>query len=78
MGLAVNAGIDAEAGTVDLKMQGTRIIVDGVERGRPRIRVGRDAVAIDLLCRAAPTLAPKVAVAFEKRLLASERSRSRH
>ena len=54
-----------------------RIIVDGVERGRPRIRVGRDAVAIDLLCRAAPTLAPKVAVAFEKRLLASEQ-RTRH
>ena len=29
VGLAVNAGIDAEAGTVDLKMQGTRVIVDG-------------------------------------------------
>ena len=57
--------------------QAARIIVDGVERGRPRIRVGRDAVTIDLLCRAAPTLATKVAVAFERQLVRSEEKLAR-
>ena len=45
-----------------------RIIVDGVERGRPRIRVGRDAVAVDLLTRAAPATATRLAVALERKL----------
>ncbi|MFC7343673.1 SDR family NAD(P)-dependent oxidoreductase [Saccharopolyspora griseoalba] len=45
-----------------------RIIADGVERGRPRIRVGRDAVAVDLLTRAAPALATRLAVSLERKL----------
>lgn len=57
--------------------QAARIIVGGVERGRPRIRVGRDAVAIDLLCRTAPTLATRAAVAFERQLLAGEKRAAR-
>lgn len=52
-----------------------RIIVDGVERGRMRIRVGRDAVAIDLLTRLAPTAANKVAVMLERRLVAAQNPR---
>jgi NAD(P)-dependent dehydrogenase (short-subunit alcohol dehydrogenase family) len=47
------------------------IIVDGVERGRPRIRVGNDAVLIDLLVRLAPSAAPRLAVLFDR--LASSR-----
>jgi NAD(P)-dependent dehydrogenase (short-subunit alcohol dehydrogenase family) len=49
-----------------------RIIVDGVEKGRPRIRVGSDAVFIDRLVRLAPARANRVAVAFERRLRRSE------
>lgn len=44
------------------------IVVDGVERGRPRILVGRDAVALDLVTRAAPALAVRLGVAAERRL----------
>jgi NAD(P)-dependent dehydrogenase (short-subunit alcohol dehydrogenase family) len=46
--------------------QAATIIVDGVERDRPRIRVGKDAVVIDLLVRAAPSLAPRLAVLFDR------------
>ncbi|MGN6251542.1 MAG: SDR family NAD(P)-dependent oxidoreductase [Marmoricola sp.] len=49
-----------------------RIIVDNVERGRPRIRVGKDAVAVDRLTRLAPASAVRLAVAMERRLLAAE------
>jgi NAD(P)-dependent dehydrogenase (short-subunit alcohol dehydrogenase family) len=49
-----------------------RIIVDGVEKGRPRIRVGSDAVFIDRLVRLAPARANRVAVAFERRLQRGE------
>lgn len=52
--------------------EAARIIVDGVERGRPRIRVGRDAVALDRLTRLAPATATRFAVAMERRMLASE------
>jgi NAD(P)-dependent dehydrogenase (short-subunit alcohol dehydrogenase family) len=45
-----------------------RTIVDGVERGKPRIRVGKDAVVIDLLSRLAPATAARVAVAFERKV----------
>lgn len=43
-----------------------KIIVDGVEHDRPRIRVGNDAVVIDLLVRAAPSLAPRLAVLLDR------------
>ncbi len=49
-----------------------RIIVDGVEKGRARIRVGNDAIAVDRLVRLAPATATKVAVLLERRLLRSE------
>lgn len=49
-----------------------RIIVDGVEKGRARIRVGNDAIAVDRLVRLAPATATKVAVLLERRLLKSE------
>ena len=52
--------------------QAARIIVDGVEAGSPRIRVGNDAKIIDLIVRLLPTQAPKLAVAFERRLIRSE------
>jgi len=51
------------------------IIVDGVEHDRPRIRVGNDAVIIDLLVRAAPSLAPRLAVLLDR--LAASRLASR-
>ena len=49
-----------------------QIIVRGVERGRPRIMVGRDAVVTDLFVRLAPATAPRVAVAFERRVLGTD------
>jgi len=48
--------------------QAATIIVDGVERGRPRILVGNDAKAVDVLVRLLPSRYPKLAVAFDKRL----------
>jgi NAD(P)-dependent dehydrogenase (short-subunit alcohol dehydrogenase family) len=40
-----------------------RIIVDGVEAGRPRILVGNDAKLVDLLVRVAPAEAVRLSVA---------------
>ncbi|MEV7502592.1 SDR family oxidoreductase [Streptomyces sp. NPDC093018] len=48
--------------------QAATIIVDGVEAGRPRILVGRDAQVADLLVRLFPRLSPKLTVLFERRL----------
>lgn len=45
-----------------------RIIVGGVEAGRPRILVGGDARAVDVLVRLAPRWYPKFAVRLERRL----------
>jgi NAD(P)-dependent dehydrogenase (short-subunit alcohol dehydrogenase family) len=45
-----------------------RIIVDGVEAGRPRILVGNDARAVDALVRLLPARYPRLAVAFDRRL----------
>lgn len=42
------------------------IILDGVQRGRGRIRVGNDAVAMDLLVRLLPSSYPRVASALER------------
>ncbi len=50
-----------------------RIIVDGVEKGRVRIRVGNDAVMVDRLVRLLPTTATRVAVYLERQLQKSER-----
>ncbi|QHC32946.1 SDR family NAD(P)-dependent oxidoreductase [Streptomyces sp. HF10] len=48
--------------------QAATIIVDGVAAGRPRIMVGRDAQAADLVVRLFPRLSPKLTVLFERRL----------
>jgi hypothetical protein len=48
------------------------IIVDGVEKGRVRIRVGSDAVLVDRLVRLLPTAAGRIAVALERRMLRAE------
>ncbi|MFK0104053.1 SDR family NAD(P)-dependent oxidoreductase [Streptomyces sp. NPDC091217] len=45
-----------------------QIIVDGVERGSPRILVGRDAKSVDLLVRLLPKLHPKLLLRVERRL----------
>jgi len=47
--------------------QAARIVVDGVEAGRPRILVGNDAKAVDLLVRLAPRLYPVLAARAERR-----------
>ncbi|MFE5218265.1 MULTISPECIES: SDR family NAD(P)-dependent oxidoreductase [unclassified Streptomyces] len=47
--------------------QAARIIVDGVEAGRPRIRVGTDAKIVDRLVRLVPGRYPQLAVALERR-----------
>lgn len=43
------------------------IIVTGVEAGRPRVLVGRDAKAVDLLVRLLPASYPRVSMAIERR-----------
>jgi NAD(P)-dependent dehydrogenase (short-subunit alcohol dehydrogenase family) len=49
-----------------------QIIVGAVERGKPRILVGSDAVALDLITRLAPSLAAHLAVQFDRRLMSSD------
>jgi NAD(P)-dependent dehydrogenase (short-subunit alcohol dehydrogenase family) len=46
--------------------EAARIICDGVEHDRPRIRVGKDAVAVDLLVRLFPRGYPKISVLFDR------------
>jgi short-subunit dehydrogenase len=48
--------------------QAARIVVDGVEAGRPRILVGNDAKLVDLVVRVAPSRYPKLAVALDRRM----------
>ncbi|MEU0857361.1 SDR family NAD(P)-dependent oxidoreductase [Streptomyces griseofuscus] len=48
--------------------QAATIIVDGVEAGRPRIMVGRDAQLADLVVRLFPRLSPKLTVLLERGL----------
>ncbi|KQT91553.1 acetoin dehydrogenase [Marmoricola sp. Leaf446] len=77
-GMEVTAAHEARQRTYTEKLlklpadKAATIIVDGVERGRPRIRVGKDAVAVDRLVRLAPATATRVAVALEHRLLKAE------
>jgi NAD(P)-dependent dehydrogenase (short-subunit alcohol dehydrogenase family) len=46
--------------------QAAKIIVDGVEHDRPRIRVGTDARIIDVLTRVAPAAYPRLSVLFDR------------
>jgi NAD(P)-dependent dehydrogenase (short-subunit alcohol dehydrogenase family) len=47
-----------------------RIIVDGVEAGKPRVLVGNDAKLVDRLVRLLPRHYPKLIVDFERRRFA--------
>jgi NAD(P)-dependent dehydrogenase (short-subunit alcohol dehydrogenase family) len=56
-----------------LKMSPDRaaeIILAGVEAGRPRVLVGNDAKAVDLLVRLLPSRYPRIVARFERRALA--------
>ena len=43
-------------------------IISGVESGKARVLVGRDAKVVDLLVRAMPSLYPRGVVAFDRRM----------
>ncbi|WP_410661513.1 SDR family NAD(P)-dependent oxidoreductase [Amycolatopsis sp. lyj-112] len=47
-----------------------RIILDGVEAGKPRVLVGNDAKMVDRLVRLLPRLYPKLIVDFERKRFA--------
>ncbi|WP_327010327.1 SDR family NAD(P)-dependent oxidoreductase [Dactylosporangium sp. NBC_01737] len=73
-GLAVTARDEARTRLYNEKLlkmpadRAARIIVGGVEAGRPRILVGGDAKAVDLLVRLLPRWYPHFAVRLEKKL----------
>lgn len=48
--------------------QAARIIVDGVEKGRSRVRVGNDARVVDLLVRLMPARFPVLALRGQQRV----------
>jgi NAD(P)-dependent dehydrogenase (short-subunit alcohol dehydrogenase family) len=48
--------------------QAARIVIDGVEGGKPRILVGSDAKAVDLLVRLVPRSYPRLTALVERRL----------
>jgi NAD(P)-dependent dehydrogenase (short-subunit alcohol dehydrogenase family) len=48
--------------------QAARIILDGVERGRPRVLVGHDARVVDAMVRLLPGSYPKLVARFERRM----------
>lgn len=47
--------------------QAARIVVDGVEAGKPRVLVGNDAKAVDLLVRLFPATYPRIAARLQRR-----------
>jgi NAD(P)-dependent dehydrogenase (short-subunit alcohol dehydrogenase family) len=73
LGLPVTAADEARRKLYEdklLKMPpetAARIILDGVERDRPRVLVGNDAKAVDLLVRALPARYVQVSAALAKR-----------
>jgi len=48
-----------------------KIVVDGVEAGRPRVLVGNDAKAVDALVRLVPRSYPALLVRFGGKVLGS-------
>ena len=48
--------------------QAAKIIVDGVEAGKPRVLVGTDAKFVDALVRLLPGRYPKLSLAFDARM----------
>lgn len=79
-GCQITAAQEARQKTYDTKLlklapdKAAQIIVDGVEKQRARIRVGNDALAVDLLTRLMPQTAVRVAVLLERRLIKGEQS----
>lgn len=73
LGLPVTAAEEKRRDTYNEKLlkmdpaQAARIIVGGVEAGRPRILVGNDAKAVDALVRLLPSRYPQLAVAMDRR-----------
>jgi NAD(P)-dependent dehydrogenase (short-subunit alcohol dehydrogenase family) len=51
--------------------QAARIVVDGVEAGKPRILVGTDAKLLDLLVRLVPRSYPRLTALVERKLFAA-------
>lgn len=74
LGLPMTADDEKRRDTYNEKLlkmdpaQAAKIIVGGVEAGRPRILVGNDAKFVDAMVRLLPSRYPKLAVAFDKRL----------
>ena len=74
LGMEVTAAHEARRRTYNEKLlrmppaEAARIIVDGVEAGKGRVRVGRDARFVDRFVRLAPERYPRLVVAFDKRL----------
>ncbi|MGY1736061.1 SDR family NAD(P)-dependent oxidoreductase [Geodermatophilus sp. SYSU D00684] len=48
--------------------QAARIVVDGVEAGKPRVRVGKDAVLVDRLVRLLPARYPVLSAWYDRKL----------
>ncbi|MQA33151.1 SDR family NAD(P)-dependent oxidoreductase [Modestobacter roseus] len=70
---AVTAADEARMRTYNEKLlrmppeQAARIIVTGVEAGRPRVLVGNDAKLVDLLVRLVPASYPRLAARLQRR-----------
>lgn len=83
LGTEITAAAEARARTYREKLlkmdpqQAAKIVVDGVEKGRARIRVGSDAVLIDRVVRLLPASAAKLAAAYERQLLKGEQASTR-
>jgi NAD(P)-dependent dehydrogenase (short-subunit alcohol dehydrogenase family) len=54
--------------------EAARIVVDGVEAGRPRILVGTDARAVDRLVRLLPARYPLLSAWFERKVFGGTRA----
>ena len=74
LGMEVTAAHEARRRTYNEKLlrmdpaEAARIVVDGVEAGKGRVRVGRDAKMVDRFVRLVPERYPRLVVAFDKRL----------
>ena len=75
MGVEITAEQEARSRMYNEKLlklpadQAARTVVDGVEAGRPRVLVGRDAKAVDRLVRLLPARYPKLVAAVTRRAL---------
>jgi short-subunit dehydrogenase len=74
LGLPVSEADEARRRTYNEKLlrmspdAAAETIIKGVEVGKGRVLVGRDAKVVDLLVRAIPSLYPRAVVAFDRRM----------